>query len=249
MGSATNEWVGRKVVVTGAQGGLGRGLTGLFAERGAQVVGVDVAGSGADVEADLRDEAEAQRAIEDAADRLGGIDRLVGGAGVVDTIHRASRFPTAAFRGDIEGNLLSQFFVAQAAYPFLKQAPGAAAVLVSSIAGLDGALGQAAYATAKAGVVGMIRTLAAEWAGDDIRINGVAPGLFATPKVKALPAETTERLLASVPMRRVGTIAEVTEPIAFLLSDASTYMTGQVLRLDGGAGLGTEGLFRRRTDS
>lgn len=246
MHSGSHEWVSRKIVVTGSRGGLGRGLTALFTELGADVVGIDVPGSGAEIEADLRDESEARRAVDEAAGTLGGIDRLVGGAGVVDTIHRASRFPTESFRSDIEGNLLSQFFVAQAAYPHLTKAPGAAIAMVSSIAGLDGALGQAAYATAKAGVVGMIRTLAAEWAPDGIRVNGVAPGLFATPKVKALPAETTERLLGAVPMGRVGEIAEVTEPIAFLLSNSSSYMTGQVLRLDGGAGLGTEGLYRKR---
>lgn len=247
MNSGSQEWASSKVVVTGSRGGLGRGLTALFAQLGADVVGIDVSGSGADVEADLRDEREAKRAVDESAARLGGIDRLVGAAGVVDTIHRASRFPTESFRSDIEGNLLSQFFVAQAAYPHLRESTGAAIVLVSSIAGLDGALGQAAYATAKAGVVGMIRTLAAEWAPDGIRVNGVAPGLFATPKVKALPAETTERLLGSVPMRRIGEIAEVAEPIAFLLSKSSGYMTGQVLRLDGGAGLGTEGLYRKRS--
>lgn len=249
MGSEQNEWSQRRIVVTGSRGGLGRGLVELFAGLGARVAGIDVAGSGARIEADLRDASEAKRAVDEAAATIGGIDCLVGGAGVVDTIHRAARFPTDSFRGDIEGNLLSQFFVAQAAYPHLAKSPGAAIVMVSSIAGLDGALGQAAYATAKAGVVGMIRTLAAEWAPDGIRVNGVAPGLFATPKVRALPAETTERLLASVPMGRVGEISEVTGPIAFLLSHDASYMTGQVLRLDGGAGLGTEGLFRRRTDS
>lgn len=242
-----NEWSTRKIVVTGSRGGLGRGLTELFESLDAKVIGIDIPGSGAQLEADLRDEAQAKAAVDEAAATMGGIDRLIGAAGVVDTIHRAARFPTESFRSDIEGNLLSQFFVAQAAFPYLKESPGAAIVLVSSIAGLDGALGQAAYATAKAGVVGMIRTLAAEWAPEGIRVNGVAPGLFATPKVKALPAETTERLLTAVPMGRVGEISEVTGPIAFLLSDSSTYMTGQVLRLDGGAGLGTEGLFRRRT--
>lgn len=247
MSAEVTDFQGRRIVVTGSRGGLGRGLVESLTERGATVVGIDVVGSGAEVEADLRDEAAARGAIDEAAAALGGIDRLVGGAGVVDTVHRASRFPTELFRSDIEANLLSQFFVAQAAYPHLRDGSGAAIVMVSSIAGLDGALGQAAYATAKAGVVGLVRTLAAEWAPDGIRVNGVAPGLFATPKVRALPAETTERLLASVPMGRVGAVAEVTEPIAFLLSSASSYMTGQVLRLDGGAGLGTEGLFRRRT--
>ncbi|MFV0533103.1 MAG: SDR family NAD(P)-dependent oxidoreductase [Cumulibacter sp.] len=243
----TQEWTGLKIIVTGSRGGLGTALGELLGGLGAQVIGIDIEGSGAHIEADLSVEIQAKRAVEDAAATLSGIDRLIGAAGVVDTIHRAERFSAEAFRGDIEGNLMSQFFVAQAAYPYLKGNAGAAIAMVSSVAGLDGGLGQAAYATAKAGIIGLIRTLAAEWAADGIRVNGVAPHLFATPKVEALPAETTERLLSTMPMKRVGELREVAEPIAFLLSRSASYITGQILRLDGGSGLATEGLYRGRS--
>jgi 3-oxoacyl-[acyl-carrier protein] reductase len=169
---------------------------------------------------------------------------VVGAAGVVDTVHCAATFPPEAFQGDIVANLNSQFLVAQAAYPHLRRSPTAAIVMVSSLAGLDGLSGQASYAAAKAGIVGLARSLAAEWVADGIRVNVVAPGLFATPKVEALPDSTRDRLLAGVPMGRVATLDEVVAPILFLLSPGAGYITGHVLRIDGGTGLGVHGLYR-----
>ena len=233
---------GTRVLVTGAAGGLGRALSSVLVEVGAEVVGIDLPGTDATVTADLTDDDSARRAVTDAVTRLGGLDALVGTAGVVDTVHRAETFPLTEFRGDIEANLVAQFTVAQAAFPALREGRRPSIVLFSSVAGQDGLPGQAGYAAAKAGVLGLTRSLAAEWTG--IRVNAMVPGLVATPKVLAMPEAARDRLLAGVPMRRVASLAEVVGSVLYLLSPAAGYLTGQALRLDGGAELGQAGLHR-----
>jgi 3-oxoacyl-[acyl-carrier protein] reductase len=235
---------GSRVLVTGAAGGLGKALSAALTDVGVEVVGIDLPDTGAHVTADLTDGEAACRAVTVAVERLGGLDFLIGAAGVVDTIHRAERFPLEEFRGDVEANLVAQFTVAQAAFPALSQGRRPAIVLFSSVAAQDGLPGQAGYAAAKAGVLGLTKALAAEWGAAGVRVNAVVPGLVATPKVLGMPASVRDRLLAGVPMRRVATLAEVVGSVLYLLSPAAGYMTGQALRLDGGAGLAQTGLYR-----
>jgi NAD(P)-dependent dehydrogenase (short-subunit alcohol dehydrogenase family) len=240
---------GRRVIVTGALGGVGSALMTAMESLGCYAIGIDrpEAVSATDdrvIPADLSDAESASGAINSAIGRLDGLDYLVGAAAAVATIHRAHSFPAAAFRDDVATNLLSQFWTAQAAYPALAASDTASVVMFSSIGALDGLPGQASYAASKAGILGLVRTLAAEWAEAGIRVNAVVPGLVATPKVVGLPEDVQRRFLANVAMGRLVSVDEVVATTAFLLSPAAGAITGQSLRVDAGAALNTEGLYR-----
>ena len=245
------------MILTGAAGSMGRALFLALTEIGCEVIGLDVPATlqrlpadgpwtkARTVGVDLGDAEAAQAAVREAVSRLGGsLDALIGAAGVVDTVHRAATFPLGAFRRDVEVNLLGQFYIAQAAYPALKAGTAPTIIFVSSVAGQDGLPGQAAYAAAKGGVIGLTRTLAAEWAKDGIRVNVVVPGLVATDKVEAMPETARTRLLSQVPLGRAASLPELVGTVAYLLSPAAGCTTGLALRLDGGSGLWMTGFFK-----
>ncbi|MFQ6331731.1 SDR family NAD(P)-dependent oxidoreductase [Nocardia sp. CWNU-33] len=242
---------GTKVIVTGAAGGIGAALIAALAGLGCQVAGIDRPGTALPdglaaiplFEADLADESAAAAAVEKAVSLLGGLDCLIGAAANVASVHRATTFPPSTFRRDIESNLLSQFWTAQAAYHPLAESNSANLVLFSSTGAFDGLPGQVSYAAAKAGVIGLVRTLAAEWADSGIRVNAIVPGLVATPKVLALPESTRERILRNVAMKRLVEVDEIVASVLFLMSPGGGAITGQSLRVDGGAGINTEGLY------
>jgi 3-oxoacyl-[acyl-carrier protein] reductase len=236
---------GRRVIVTGAAGGIGRCIVAALAEAGCLVAACDAPGAAADSVAgatvalsfDVRDRAAVQRGVAEAVEALGGCDAVVANAGIVDTIHRAERFSEEAWRADLETNLSGAFHVAQAAFDALAASGDGRIVVISSVAAQLGLPGQVAYAASKAGLVGMARTLAAEWAPRGVRCNVVMPGMIATPKVLAMPEALQAGLKATIPLGRFGATEELAGAVSFLLSDAAAYMTGAVLRMDGGLGL------------
>jgi 3-oxoacyl-[acyl-carrier protein] reductase len=235
----------RRVIVTGAAGGIGRALVDALAHSGCSVAACDVAGApldevtGAAVTAafDVRDARAVRVAVTDAIAALGGCDAVVANAGVVDTIHRAERFSDEEWRKDIETNLHGAFYLAQAAFDALAASGDGRVVLISSAGAETGIPGQVAYGASKAGLVGMARTLAAEWASAGIRCNVVMPGFIATPKVLGMPDQVRRAVVAQVPLQRFGELDELAGVVCFLLSPAAAYINGAVLRVDGGFGL------------
>jgi 3-oxoacyl-[acyl-carrier protein] reductase len=227
---------GRRVIVTGAQGGIGRATVELLDAAGCAVAGCDLE------DFDVRNREAVDAGVAALVTELGGCDSVVANAGVVDTIHRAERFSEADWQRDLETNLTGQFQVVRAAFEALRQSGDGRVVLISSASAETGLPGQVAYAAAKSGLVGMARTLAAEWGQHGIRCNVVMPGLIATPKVMALPEAVRTAMTASLPLRRIGQPAELAGSVAFLLSPAAAYITGAVIRVDGGYGLNTASL-------
>jgi NAD(P)-dependent dehydrogenase (short-subunit alcohol dehydrogenase family) len=238
-------------LVTGAAGGIGRATALALGAQGWKVAAcdreegtdaLDATVAGLDGEAlavtfDVRD-AEATRVAHERIEaELGPVGAVVANAGVADRLDRAATIDPEAWRAELEVNLTGAFLSLQPALAGMKERGGGRVVAVSSIAATDGLAGQVAYSAAKAGLLGMVRTLALEMAESGTTVNAVLPGMIGTEKVEAMPGEIKERSRQRVPMKRFASPEEVASVIAFLCSDAASYVTGAWLPVDGGIGL------------
>ena len=240
------DFTGKVVMVTGGSRGIGRACAVAFAKAGATVVlsyagneaaaeeAVRLAGPNAKaVKFDVRDTAACTKAIEDVVAEHGRLDVLVNNAGVaVDGL--SMRVRDEDWDLQLDTNLKGAFALARAAArPMMKQRSGAIVNLVS-VVGEMGNAGQVAYAASKAGLVGLTKALARELASRHIRVNAVSPGFIETDMTSKVPAEMRTRLLDSIPLARLGTADEVAQSVLFLASDAASYTTGEVLKVNGG---------------
>jgi NAD(P)-dependent dehydrogenase (short-subunit alcohol dehydrogenase family) len=197
---------------------------------------------GAAVTGDVRTEAGASAVVDEAHDVLGGLTRV---ANIVGLVKMGAFIDTdlADWEAQLRLNLYSQMLVCHAAGRHMLAEGGGAIAMVASVSGFYGARNQVAYGIAKAGVMSLARTLTDEWAPHGIRVNCVAPDITAVPRVvEALPLPPDQALARfdamaaseGVPMRRFGRTHEIAGPLLFLLSDLSSFMSGQCLVVDGG---------------
>jgi NAD(P)-dependent dehydrogenase (short-subunit alcohol dehydrogenase family) len=233
------------VVVTGAAQGLGKAIARRFATDGGHVVAVDLSdrvtevvaefGAGHDaVVGDAGDPENLRRACERAAELGGGLRSVVLNAGITSPGETVG-YPLSEWDRVLAVNLRAAFVGAQVARPFLGE--GGSIVMLSSIAAHQGFAARASYCAAKAGIDGLVRSLATEWGPDGIRVNAVAPGTFSTEMQQAMVASgraSLERYLDRIPMKRVGRPEELADAVFYLASPRASYVSGVVLDVDGG---------------
>jgi NAD(P)-dependent dehydrogenase (short-subunit alcohol dehydrogenase family) len=227
--------VRRRAVVTGGARGIGAAIASRLRADGLEVVVLDRA-EPCDVRFDLAGAAE----LPD----LGDVDVCVSNAAVTDTIAPAHRMTREQWQRDLDVNLTGAFRVIQACLPGMRERGFGRIVVISSAAARSGLPGQAAYAASKAGLLGLVRTVAAENAHRGITANAILPGLVATETVLAMPAEIREAALATIPTGRLADPSEIADLTALLASDAAASITGEAIGVDGGIHLTTRALTR-----
>ena len=243
MPSAFCSLEGKTALVTGGSRGIGAAIVREFASAGATVVvgyrsGADeanaVAGEvgGRAVQADVSSPEDAARLVEEAGD----VDVLVNNAGVTrDGL--LARMSDEDWHEVVETNLSSVFYTCRAVTRPMMKKRGGSIVNVSSIVGLHGNWGQTNYAASKAGIVGFTKSLARELGSRGVRANVVAPGYIETRLTEVLPDEAKELMLKNTPLGRFGDPRDVARAVRFLCSDEASFITGEVLLVDGGLGM------------
>ena len=224
----------RRALVTGGARGIGAAIAERLRAGGLDVATLDREGD-CDYEVDL-----AGGELPD----LGDVDVCVSNAAITDTIAPAHRMTDEQWDRDVAVNLSGAYRVVRACIPGMRERGWGRVIAISSGAALHGLPGQVAYSASKAGLVGMIKTIAAEGAHRGITANAVLPGLVATEKVKAMPPEILDRLLEQLPSGRMAEPEEVAALVAYLASEEAGSVTGQVIEVDGGAALNTFSLTR-----
>ena len=240
---------GKTALVTGASRGIGRAVALRLAEEGARVAinyagnvkaaeevkaSVEAAGGTAILcQADIADSAAVEAMIADVVKEFGAIDILVNNAGITrDTL--LMRMKDEDFAKVLDTNLKGVFYCTKAVAKLMMKKRSGRIVNMASVVGLVGNAGQTNYAAAKAGVIGFSKSAAKELASRGITVNVVAPGFIGTDMTADLPETVKEKALADIPLGKMGEPEDVANAVLFLASDQASYITGQVVNVDGG---------------
>ncbi len=238
---------GKRIVVTGSSRGIGAGLAKALAGYGARVAVTfsSNAASAEKVMAELPGDGHmlinlnvasgesVEKAFDEILEKFGGLDGLVNNAGITKD-QLLMRMKDEDFDSVIATNLRGAYLCTKAVMRPMMKARAGSIVNVSSVVGQMGNPGQSNYSASKAGLEGFTRSVALEIASRNIRVNAVAPGFIVTDMTEALDAKQKETIQSKIPLQRLGSVDDIAQSVAFLLSDASLYITGQVLQVNGG---------------
>jgi 3-oxoacyl-[acyl-carrier protein] reductase len=242
------ELKGKVALVTGGAQGIGKAVALMLARHGADVIVADVnlqkaTETAKDVEAtgraamavnvDVTRLSDVEQMVESAIRQFGKIDILINNAGIArdKLILRMSEEDWDAV---LDVNLKGTFHCTKAVIKHMSKQRSGKIVNIASVVGEMGNAGQANYSASKAGVIGLTKTIAREFAQRGINVNAIAPGFIQTPMTEALPGKAKEELQRMIPMERLGQPEDVAQAVLFLVSEASSYVTGQVLNVNGG---------------
>lgn len=232
---------GKVAVVTGGAKGLGAAMAMLFAENGAKVIAVDMMPltyQNENVEfceLNVTDSAKVQAFFDYAAGKYGRVDILVNNAGITRD-KMTAKMTDDMFDAVIAVNLKGVFNMTRVFGPQMEANGGGSVINISSVVGIFGNIGQANYAASKAGVIGLTKTWAKEFArkGVPVRVNAIAPGYIMTDMLKTVPQELLDKFAAQTMLGRLGQPEDIAKAALFLAGDGSSYITGHVLEVTGG---------------
>jgi 3-oxoacyl-[acyl-carrier protein] reductase len=235
-------------IITGAGSGIGKETALLFAKEGAKVVVADIneksggetlaeikknGGGGYFAKLDVSDRVEIKQVVKDAVEKYGKIDILINNAGIIQDA-LVLKMTEEQWDRVINVNLKGTFNCIQAVVEVMINQGNGVIINTSSIVGLNGNVGQVNYAAAKAGLIGMTKTLAKELGKKGIRVNAVAPGFIVTPMTSNVPEKILEVMKEKTPLRRLGGTKDVAYAYLYLASDEANFVNGAVLSVDGG---------------
>ncbi len=237
------------VVVTGGAAGIGKGIALAFGRAGARVVVNYIAdlaeaeavveaireagGEAIALEADISDYAQAETLVQKTMETYGQVDILINNAGITRD-HLMLKMDEKMFDDVIAVNLKGTWNMCKhVTRPMLKQKSGVI-INMSSVVGLIGNAGQANYVASKAGIIGLTKTLAKEFGKKNVRVNAVAPGFIETRMTESLSPMVKEQYKAQIPLNRFGSVEDIVEAVLFLASDKASYITGQIINVNGG---------------
>lgn len=240
---------GKTALITGAARGIGLEIASLFAAEGARVAVADLSGAEAQAAAagitartgtaaiglgmDVSKEADCENAVDEAIKAFGKLDILVNNAGITRD-NLVLRMKEADFDAVMDVNLKGAFLMAKAAAKPMLKARAGSIINISSVVGQSGQAGQANYSASKAGLIGLTKSLAREFAPRQVLVNAVAPGFIRTRMTDGLKEEAKAKISEMIPLGRMGEPAEVAKAALFLAGGDCSYITGQVLAVNGG---------------